>query len=364
MNRTAEKKHNNAARRLAGAMILIGALTLLNSGCTKRIYDVVYPTLNDGKYDTEFPYKDCSDQLERIAGTVKRLNHIAYYTAYIMPPEAKITRNALHGLKLRDLAMQTSTYHQTASGTATVIYSEGRRTALMTCAHIIYAPDTLVTYYQNKAGQQGPRIVQSVSIKQRHSNYIIDIPDGSDMQILAMDIRKDIAIIAKTSQATHRTIPVFDYPAGKARKLEWGSFVYVMGFPVGNKMITRGIVSNPKHDPSGSFLVDALFNRGFSGGLVLAIKDGVPNFELVGMAKSVSAASEYVLRPAQTVSQYQYDPAVAYTGDLYVKLKKDINYGITHALSMEAIREFFKENKSAFNRRGYYFDRFLEKADQ
>jgi len=364
MKRTGpEKKHRKVIRRLTGTALIICALILLSSGCTKRIYDVVYPTLNDGKYDTEFPYKDCSDQLERIAGTIKRLNHIAYYTAHILPYEAGITRAGIKDIKLQDSAIQTSTYHQTASGTATVIYADGRRVALMTCAHIIYAPDTLVTYYQEAPDHRGPRYVQSVSIKQRQSNYVIDIPDGGDMQILAMDNRKDIAIIGKSNQTSDRTPPVFDYPAGKARKLEWGSFVYVMGFPVGNKMITRGIVSNPKHDTSGSFLVDALFNRGFSGGLVLAIKDGVPNFELVGMAKSVSAASEYVLHPEQTVSQYQYDPTVSYTGKLYVRLKKDINYGITHALSMEAIRDFFNENKSEFNGRGFYFESFLGKND-
>ena len=66
---------------------------------------------------------------------------------------------------------------------------------------------------------------------------------------------------------------------------------------MGHKMITRGIVSNTRDDKSDSFLIDALFNRGFSGGIILAIRDGVPNFELVGMAKSVSAKNEYLLTP-------------------------------------------------------------------
>ncbi|MCK7529466.1 MAG: hypothetical protein MZV64_73895 [Ignavibacteriales bacterium] len=52
-------------------------------------------------------------------------------------------------------------------------------------------------------------------------------------------------------------------------------------------MVTKAIVSNPSRDESGSFLVDAVVNNGMSGGLVLAIKDGVPNFEMVGMIQWV-----------------------------------------------------------------------------
>jgi hypothetical protein len=124
-------------------------------------------------------------------------------------------------------------------------------------------------------------------------------------------------------------------------------------------MITRGIVSNPKSVDSGSFLVDALFNRGFSGGLVLAIKDGVPNFELVGMAKSVSAHSEYILRPEKTPDQHKYDPALPYLGEIHVELKREINYGITHSLSMEAIRDFFRANEDHLHKLGFFFNDFL-----
>ena len=346
--------------RREATILAILSLLLLSSGCSRRIYDVVYPTLSDGKYDTEFPYKNCSTQLEEIARTIKRVNHIAHYKGYLFSRDQGLKIGDLSQIKLKDVARSEWIYHQTGSGTATVIYAADHRLALLTCAHIVAAPDTVITYYQESAADNG-LIVQSVSIKQRQSDYVVDIPDGSDMQILALDAKKDIAIIGKTQhQAGNMPLPIFSYPAGQAEKLEWGSFVYVMGFPMGNKMITRGIVSNPRNDPSGSFLVDALFNRGFSGGLVLAIKDGVPNFELVGMAKSVSANSEYVLRPEKTVDEFAYDPNLAYTGDIHVEMKREINYGITHALSMEAIRGFFKENDRALRRSGFYFKAFLE----
>ena len=57
------------------------------------------------------------------------------------------------------------------------------------------------------------------------------------------------------------------------------------------------------HKLGNIFLVDAVFNRGYSGGIVLAIRDGVPNFELVGLVKSVPAEYEYVMKPIMTNNQ-------------------------------------------------------------
>jgi S1-C subfamily serine protease len=124
---------------------------------------------------------------------------------------------------------------------------------------------------------------------------------------------------------------------------------------MGHKMITKGIVSSPNKDKKGSFLTDAPFNRGFSGGAVLAIRDGVPNFELVGLAKSVSAISSYVLTPSKEYDQSLYDPGTPYTGDVFVDQKTDIRYGITSVISTETIKEFFDRNEQAFKDKGYDF---------
>jgi len=58
--------------------------------CTKRIYNVVYPTLIDGKYDTEFPYRNCSQQLKKIGETVKLINSMAYYKRFLFPNDSEI----------------------------------------------------------------------------------------------------------------------------------------------------------------------------------------------------------------------------------------------------------------------------------
>ena len=87
-----------------------------------------------------------------------------------------------------------------------------------------------------------------------------------------LDEKNDIAILSKEFSTPPKLhIPVFRYPIGKARELEWGSFIYLIGYPKGYKIITKGIVSDPDRDRQGSFLIDALFNSGLSGGILLAI---------------------------------------------------------------------------------------------
>ena len=125
-------------------------------------------------------------------------------------------------------------------------------------------------------------------------------------------------------------------------------------------MITKGIVSQPNRDKKGSFLVDALFNKGFSGGIVLAIRDGVPNFELVGMAGSVSADINYLMVPPENIKETEFDPRIPFNDDIFVKAEKTINYGITFIISSEIIREFLLENRKSILGRGYSFGDFLD----
>jgi len=350
-----EKKIHALSKCPLNHSVLFFFVLICLTGCTKKIYDVVYPTLSDGKYDTEFPYKNCSRQLEEISRSVKKLNCIVYYNSYIFSEEDQITKSDLNSRTIRNKAIKNVVFNKSGSGTATIIYHDADRIALLTCAHIIDTPDTIMSYFRG-AERGGEEIIQSVSIKVRQQNFIVDIPIyGGEVEIIKIDRKKDIAVVGRKGLVLGGFVPVFSYPAGKSSELEWGSFVYLIGYPVGFKMITRGIVSNPNMDASGRFLIDALFNRGFSGGVVLAIKDGVPNFELVGIAKSVSVKHVYVLRPSEDVGEYSYDPNVPYRGDTYVQLKSDINYGITHAISIETIWTFFDENKKFFIEKGYDF---------
>ena len=47
--------------------VILPFLVLFITSCSSVTYEKIYPTLQDGKYDSEFPYKGCSDQLEEIS---------------------------------------------------------------------------------------------------------------------------------------------------------------------------------------------------------------------------------------------------------------------------------------------------------
>jgi hypothetical protein len=326
---------------------------LIFGGCSRKIYQVAYPTLSDGRYDTEFPYKSCAKELEKISQTIRKLSCIAYYRSYVFKPEAEITIDQVRDNDYKNYIFKEIYYNNSVIGTATVIYYMRRHIVLLTCAHIVDFPDTVYTYYYDE--NQGKSLfIQSVSFKIKQNNFVADLPERGNLEILAMDGKTDIAVLGRVFwEDINYQIPVFEYPFGKANDLEWGSFVYLMGYPKGHKMVTRGIVSQPNRGGYGAFIVDGLFNRGFSGGIVLAIKDGVPNFELVGIASSTAADIFQYLAPPENLNKYGYSAHVPYEGDIHVKLEKQVNYGITFVVPSEQICDFMRENLDIFRDKGF-----------
>ena len=331
-------------------------LLFANTSCTKKIYDVVYPTLSDGRYDSEFPYKNASEQLEEISNSIKMLNYIAYYKSYLFSENQKVSQFDLNNKKIKDKAIDEVYFNESVSGTATIIFYDGVKVGLLTCAHIGDFPDTVLTYFEPPEGQK-KQIIQQMAVKVREHYFVNEIPGDADFEVVVSDKKRDLAILTKKAIIDpFQTIRTFRYPLGESNKLELGSFVYIIGYPMGHKMITKGIVSNTRDNKSDSFLIDALFNRGFSGGIILAIRDGVPNFELVGMAKSVSAKNEYFLTPAPLNEKVEYEPTLPYEGDVRVKKFEGINYGITYTISSDEILNFLKDNETHLLQKGFNFD--------
>ncbi|MFQ6614821.1 MAG: hypothetical protein ACE5D1_08260, partial [Fidelibacterota bacterium] len=108
---------------------------------------------------------------------------------------------------------------------------------------------------------------------------------------------------------------------------------------MGNLMVTDGMVSVPDTE-TPFLLIDALFNPGFSGGLIVAVRDGLPHLEWIGIAKSVSARSTLFLKPDPAIHSINDVPNTVYSGRPYVGTHQDINYGVTFAIPIETIQEF------------------------
>ncbi len=334
--------------------ISIAVIGMFLYNCSSISYEKIYPTLGDGKYDSEFPYKSTSDELGKISETIQRVNSTAFYKIYVFDEKNNFTLNDLKNKKLDQIAIKEVLADNSASGTAAVVYSQNGNIALLTCAHIITFPDTIIAYRFDENGIQ-LKYVESISLKEKQIIYVAGFPEGSEVEVLAQDNQLDIALIGRKF-GTQKTIliPTFSYPFGKAKEVDWGTFVYLLGYPINNKMITKAIVSSPNKDESGSFLVDAVINPGFSGGLVLAIRDGVPNFELIGIVQWVPEEDESMLYPENLKNNISYNPVVPYKGNLYVRKHRSIRYGIARVIPVETISNFLSTNKTLLAEKGFY----------
>lgn len=347
--------------RIYKVIFLFISITLLASGmaCTPKPTETIRKKVTANQYDSAFPGKNDSKALVRIMKSVKRVNSTVYYSTYVYSQDKRLTSDKIDKINIRKYADKVVNTNQSTSGTATIIYKDKNNIALLTCAHILTFPDTVVTYYK-RGYVSDMQYVRSISIKRRQVNLLLALPDLGYFKILAMDQKADIALLgARVDQFSNINIPVLDIPIGDPSKLEWASFVYVLGYPQGYKMITRALVSEPDRDVHDSFIMDALFNKGFSGGLVLAIKGGVPNFEWVGMANSATAKYEYFLKPDISVVD-KYDEYTPYTDPIYIEHRSQIEYGITHAISVNRIKYFFKNDIQELRKEGYDFRIFLK----
>ena len=317
--------------------------------------------LNDGRYDSEFPYRGCSEQLEQISESVRMISCIAYYKSWVFPLEARVRRVDIHDPFLKEKAEKEVFLNQTASGSATVVYCQNKRIALLTCAHVVDFSDTVIIYYRGEDKKRTP-FIQSIAVKDHQTNYVAAIQGARNLEILLLDTENDLALIGQKMESLdiQQPVSVFKYPIGKAKELEWGAFVYLFGYPAGYRIVTKAIVSNPNRDKYGSFLTDAVFNRGFSGGIVLAIRDGVPNFELVGMMKLVPGYQHYYLTPAKEGEQVEFDTNVPFKGDVYAESRTDIIYGVAPAIPAELIVDFLQSNQQTLLAQGYDLRSFLE----
>ncbi len=340
-------------REIISSICLLISIFIFNS-CSFTTYEKVYPTLGDGKYDSEFPYKSTSDELKKISETIQRVNSTAFYKIYIFSEEDNFTLNELKNKKLDEVAAQEALADNSSSGTAVTVHSENGNVALLTCAHILSFPDTIIAYKLDDQGSS-TNYVESISLKEKQVIYVAGFPEGSRVEILAIDHELDIALIGRKYGAQSGIFfPAFNYQLGSAKEVDWGTFVYLVGYPINFKIITKAIVSSPRRDDAGSFLVDAVINPGFSGGVVLAIRDGVPNFEFIGLVQWVPEEEESLIYPEIPKSKSSYNPILPYEGNLYVRKHSSIRYGIAKVIPVESIMTFVLKNKSYLNQQGFY----------
>jgi hypothetical protein len=343
--------------------LILALVSITGFSCAPSIYKEVYPTLADGKYDSEFPYRGCSEQLEEISESVKRVSVMTSYKSYAFSLEDSVRLSGITPQVLQRAERDASFQHQSNAGTGTMIYNQDGRIALLTCAHVVDFPDTAITYYLSE-NRQPTVYVKSFSLRMSQLIFLSDVAGGVALEVLALDRAADLVFLGQKLDARQTLgVRAFAYPFGKAKELEWGTFVYLFGYPAGYRMVTKGIVSSPNRDGKGSFIVDAIVAPGASGSIALAIRDGVPNFELVGLVKLIPAQISYLLAPWTKGGEIQYDPQERYQGEIYVERKTEIQYGIVQIIPSETVLDVIQKNLRQLAEKGYDL-RFLVQPKQ
>ena len=340
--------------------ILLLASFIFSSGCIKKIYELKQSTVQDNKYDSEFPNKPFSKDLEEILTSVKLINSISTYESFDFDTNSFVTKDILSDSTIEAHMIEKRYLNKPATGTATIVYYSDYRIGLITCAHIVDSPDTVINYFTDKRGIK-LKYIRNLSLKVRQTINVLKLPEITNFKIIAIDIKGDIAFIGrKFSIKPVFPIPILKTAIGSAEELSWGNIVYLFGYPRGTKLISNCLVSNPNRDHYHSFIINGVATRGISGGPIFAIRDGVPNFELVGMARAVAAENKYYLSPGEDYNTAKYDIARPFTEDIFVELHEMVHYGILYTVSIESILDFLERNESNLREDGYYLDQLLK----
>ena len=202
-------------------LLAVPVIFSIFSCSSTSVFDKVYPTLNDGKYDSEFPYRNSSQQLEEISNSIRLINSIAFYDSYVFDQKNKLTIEQLIKTDPKTKAIQEVYFSRTASGTGTIVFANQGLVALLTVAHIVSFPDTVVSYFVNPDGTSS-QFVESISFKSKQTNYISDFPSNGELDVLLLDKNLDIALLGKKYPSNEtNTLTTFSYPWGNSTELEW-----------------------------------------------------------------------------------------------------------------------------------------------
>ena len=332
-------------------LIIISLLVFFLAGCKNSQHIADSKLIRDNKYDSEFPNQSISKYLEKASKSVKKLDAIAYYKTYYFTESDKITKNKITDKLLEQVDNSSIIQHETVSGTAFIIYNDSTTVGILSCAHTVDFRDTIFSYFDND------KYLIACSIKIKQQNHISGLAGSNEPIIVASDKEKDIAILMQTTPSGKEVIPL-DFPTGTAKKLQWGSIIYTIGYPLGILMTTQSVVSINKKLETGIFVSDALYNQGISGSPVFAIRDGIPNFELIGMASSSSARASLLLSPDNDF-ELNGSTHQKYNGDIFVDNTRLINYGISYSITIDEIISFIDSNSNKLKQSGLRTEMFF-----
>lgn len=308
-------------------------------------------------YTSSFPQKDVTEELKKAQQSVIRIVSTAFYNNYAFAQDY-ITLDDIKTNGPMKISIDQFSSEESTAGTTIILDQNRENSLLLTCEHVISFPDTAITYFENE-NLPPQKYVKSISIKQRQNNLAFIGNEMESYEIIAANERLDLALL-RIPIGRNKNLDQHKIMAkpGNSNMLQLGSFLYILGFPKGYAMITRGLASSSESWNDRFFVTDATFNPGISGGLILASRNNFKSFEWVGIASSASATRKSVLVPRPITEKYSR-AARPYSDSVFVQRQTRINYGITQAVPINKIKEFLRNNEDAISRNGFSLDRNL-----
>ncbi len=294
------------------------------------------------------------DALAEIESSILLITCTGLYENYYYDPPENFAATIDQESLLCDKDYSTNS----VAGTGLIIYKNSSKMVLLTCYHIVDFPDTLKTYYADE-NKKPSNYLQSLSV-QYGLNVFVSHKSGrrSNAKIIATDEKNDIALIEAIPDANVLAELQFPGEFDRNTKVKLGEEVFLLGFPKGNFMVTRGLASPTSNVKK--FVVDVPFNKGFSGGVVVAFTENYKNYYYLGMANTASVETESVLSPPNDPTLIERYREIPYEGDVYLRNLNLINYGISFIIKLQVIADFLDEEKETLDKMGYTFSHIIK----
>ena len=286
--------------------------------------------------------------LDEIQRSVLRISCSAYYDNFYY---TKPQKNS-DAVELEKLLIKKESTTNSVAGSGLIIFQSQRKNLLLTCYHLFDFQDTVKTYYSNRRGIP-TKYLLSLSIKKSQAVYITHKNGRRTVApLVAFDKKNDLALLETETIENLLLEKSFNGTFGNKREIKFGKEIYLIGFPKGFLCVTRGLVSPSPY--KNKFMVDAPFNRGFSGGAVISIDERRGVCKYIGMANSIAYDSQLILTPEEESVNLKYFENMPYTNDVYIKELKLVNVGLTFAIRGDLVTSFLNKEKENLRLKGYY----------
>lgn len=318
-----------------------------------------YVTLESdgGYYRNQVASQTVRDQIRESFQSIRRLQNTVMYRTYFFEPNLEIRESQLEDLDFESASANTNVESVTNAGTAMVIYNDGYKALIVTAAHTVTHPEMII-HYAGDSSSRADNIVEAVSVRVSVNRFVITDNGIVSLEIVSVDDRKDIALLMSKSELRDDfNLNVTQIPPGNINRLDWSDIIYAVGYPRGVQMVTQGVASLSSH-PNRSLALDVNINRGFSGGAVFAVRTDGSGLEWMGMITSAMGERDTYLVPEDLIDT-EYNPEIPYMGNIYVKNRPVIYYGIAYAVDVSEIESFIRENQSELRRRGIELSEIL-----